>query len=159
MRSATWVIPSNRVSATPTAGVLYGTGTYDDRHPGWTYTGNWTLENNPDARYNTMHVSSKIGDTASFSFTGDQFVFTYLTSAIGGLMDVYIDGVYTTTIDQYTFYPNSFYYTSPILAHGPHIVRFVHMTQVQVTVDQLYVWRSNDGGPPIPSWTWRWFRA
>ncbi len=142
--------PSNRASAVPTAGVPFGTGTYDDKHPGWTYVGNWKLINNPDARYNTLHVSTKINDTAAFSFTGDQFVFTYMTSAAGGLMDVYIDGIYVTTINQYTFYPNSFYYTSPILAYGPHVVRFVHMTQIEVTVDQIYVWRSNDGGPPDP---------
>jgi hypothetical protein len=142
--------PSNRTSAIPTATPQFGTGTYDDAHPGWKYAGNWELVNDPDARYNTVHVSSKIGDTASFAFTGTQFVFTYLTSPIGGLMDVYIDGVLTTTIDQYTYFPNSFYYTSPILANGPHVVRFEHMTQVQVTVDQLYVWKSNDGGSPDP---------
>jgi hypothetical protein len=148
-------IPSNPASAIATAGVVYGTGTYDDNHVGWTYTGNWELVSNPDARYNTLHVSNKIDDAASFSFTGDQFVFTYRTSAIGSLMDVYIDGVYVTTIDQYTYYHNSFYYTSPILAYGPHFVRFVHMTpaiatRVQVTVDQIYVWRSLDGGSPDP---------
>ncbi|RJP48825.1 MAG: hypothetical protein C4583_13770 [Anaerolineaceae bacterium] len=143
-------VPSNRAWATATAGTPYGTGTYDDAHVGWSYVGNWELVKNPDARYNTVHVSSKIGDTASFYFTGSQFVFTYLTKAIGGLMDLYIDGVYTTTIDQYTFYPNSFYYTSPILANGPHLVKFVHMTQTQVTVDQIYVWAPADGGPPDP---------
>jgi hypothetical protein len=143
-------IPSNRVSATATAGVPFGTGTYDDKHAGWKYVGNWKLVNNPDARYHTMHVSSKIDDSASFFFTGDQFVFTYITGPASGLMDVYIDGVYETTIDQYTYFPHSFYYTSPILAYGPHLVRFVHMTGTQVTVDQLYVWRSNDGGPPDP---------
>lgn len=142
--------PSNRASAIATAVPPFGTGTYDDNVLGWTYVGNWELVKDPDARYNTVHVSKKIGDTASFAFTGNQFVFTYLTSPIGGLMDVYIDGVLTTTIDQYTYYPNSFYYTSPILAYGPHIVRFVHMTQVQVTVDQLYVWKTNDLGSPDP---------
>jgi hypothetical protein len=143
-------IPSNRATAIATAGVPYGTGTYDDKHAGWKYVGNWKLVNNPDARYHTMHVSSKIDDSASFFFTGDQFVFTYITGPASGLMDVYIDGVYETTIDQYTYFPHSFYYTSPILTYGPHLVRFVHMTQPQVTVDQIYVWRSNDGGPPDP---------
>jgi len=73
-----------------------------------------------------------------------------MTNPIGGLMDVYIDGIYETTIDQYTLFPNSFYYTSPILANGPHFVKFVHMTQVQVTVDQIYVWVTGDLGSPDP---------
>jgi hypothetical protein len=143
-------IPSNRVGAISTASGLYGTGAYDDRHPGWTYTGNWLLVNNPDARYNTLHLSKKVGNTASFSFTGNQFVFTYWTSAKGGQMDVLIDGIYATTINQNTFYPNSFYYTSPILAYGPHTVKFVQTTTTEVTVDQIYVWKVTDGGPPDP---------
>jgi hypothetical protein len=143
-------IPSNRATAIATAGVPYGTGTYDDKHVGWMYTGNWKLVSDPDARYHTLHISRKINNSASFYFTGDQFVFTYLTGPNRGLMDVYIDGVKETTIDQYTYFLHSFYYTSPILAYGPHFVRFVHMTQPQVTVDQIYVWRSNDGGPPDP---------
>ena len=143
-------IPSNRATAIANASVLYGTGTYDDKNPAWTYIGNWELVSNPDARYNTQHNSTKIGDFASFYFTGKQFVLTYLTGVANGLMDVYIDGLYETTIDQYTFYPHSFTYASPILANGPHSVRFVHMTQAIVTVDQIYVWQPNDFGPPNP---------
>ncbi len=143
-------IPSNRAYAIATAGVPYGTGTYDDAHPAWSYVGNWERITDPAARSHTVHISKKINNTASFYFTGSQFVFTYLTSATGGLMDVYIDGVYTTTIDQYTLFPNSFYYTSPMLANGPHFVQFVHMTQSRVTVDQIYIWAPVDGGPPDP---------
>jgi hypothetical protein len=155
--------PSNRATGIATAGVVYGTGTYDDKHPGWKYTGNWKLVNNPDARYNTLHVSDKVDDSAIFNFTGDQFVLSYITSVLGDLMDVYIDGVYVTTIDQnsvepdlVTYYWDKFHYTSPILAYGPHVVRLVHTTtlvtppqdRVQVSIDQIYVWRSKDGGAP-----------
>jgi hypothetical protein len=143
-------IPSNRATAIATAGVPYGTGTYDDANPGWKYTGNWELVNNPDARYNTEHISSNTSDTADFFFTGKQFVFTYITGPTCGLMDVYLDGLYLTTIDQNTFYPNTFNYTSPILVAGPHFLRLVHMTQINVTVDQLYIWSPVDGGPPDP---------
>ncbi len=95
---------------------------------------------------------TRLATPPSFSFTGAQFVFTYLTGPSSGLMDVYIDGVFVTTINQYTFYPNSFYYTSPILAPGPHTVRFEHMTPVTVTVDQIYIWTPVpvDFGPPDP---------
>lgn len=142
--------PSNRVSAIASAGVPIGTGTYDDRHPAWVYAGNWKLVENDEARFNTLHTSRKIGNSATFSFTGDQFVFWYMTSGIGGQMDVYIDGVYAATIDQLTNDPHSFKYTSPILAYGPHVVRFIHMTQIEVTVDQIFVWWANDGGSPDP---------
>jgi hypothetical protein len=106
--------------------------------------------NNPDARYNTQHNSNKIGDFASFNFNGTHFVYTYLTAATHGKVDVYIDNAYETTIDQYTFFPNSFSYTSPMLVKGPHNVRFVHKTTGIVTIDQLYVSAQADGGPPDP---------
>ncbi len=144
-------ILSNRVTAIATAGTVWGTGTYDDIHQAWAYVGNWELINNPDARNNTVHVSKKIDDTASIFFTGSQFVFTYLTGPVNGLVDVYIDGVYTTTINQYSFFPdNNVYYTSPILVKGPHLVKFIHKTQSRVTVDQIYIWAPVDGGPPDP---------
>ena len=142
--------PSNRVSAVAKSGTNYGKGTYDDAHPGWTYVGNWELVNNPDARANTQHNSSKIDDFASFSFTGTHFVYTYITGAANGMVDVYIDNAYVTTIDQYTFYPNSFSYTSPILVSGPHNVRFVHKSQALVTIDQIYIETDGDGGAPDP---------
>lgn len=142
--------PSNRVWAIAKAGDYYGQGTYDDAHKGWMYSGNWTLVNNPDARGNTQHNSTKIGDFASFNFNGTHFVYTYLTAAANGMVDVYIDGAYVTTIDQYTFFPNSFSYTSPMLALGPHNVRFVHKSQAVITIDQLYISAQADGGPPDP---------
>jgi hypothetical protein len=142
--------PSNRVSAIAKTGTIYGQGTYDDIHAGWTYVGNWELVNNPDARNNTQHNSTKIDDFASFSFNGTHFVYTYITGAANGMVDVYIDNAYVTTIDQYTFYPNSFSYTSPMLALGPHNVRFVHKSQAIVTIDQLYVSAVADGGAPDP---------
>lgn len=142
---------SNRATAIASAGTLWPEGTYDDASAAWIYVGNWELITNPDARNNTVHVSKKIDDTASIYFTGDQFVFTYLTGPANGQVDVYIDGIYTTTIDQYSYYPdNNVTYVSPILVPGPHYVQFVHKTQVQITVDQIYVWTSNDGGPPAP---------
>lgn len=143
-------IPSNLASAVPTAGVLYGPGTYDDKHPGWIYSGNWKLVSDPDARYKTLHYSLKPGNSASFYFTGSQFVFTYVTVPAGAKMDVYIDDVLTTTIDQYTYYRNAFYYTSPMLVNGPHLVRFVQNGTGRVYVDQLHVNNVVDGGPPDP---------
>ncbi len=142
--------PSNLVSAIATAGAYYGQGTYDDAHAGWLYSGNWKLVKNPDARYNTQHNSTKIGDFASFNFTGTHFVYTYLTGAANGIVDVFIDNAFVTSINQYTFYPNSFSYTSPMLTNGPHNVRFVHKTQALVTIDQLYISAQADGGAPDP---------
>lgn len=142
--------PSNRVSAIAKSGTTYGEGIYDDAHTGWTYVGNWELVNNPDARANTQHNSSKVDDFASFSFNGTHFVYTYITGAANGMVDVYIDNAFVTTIDQYTFYPNSFSYTSPMLTKGPHNVRFVHKSQAIVTIDQLYVSAQADGGAPDP---------
>jgi hypothetical protein len=152
--------PSNVDDAIALAGVPYGTGTYDDRNIGWVYTGNWKLVNNNNARNNTLHISSGLNDSALFYFTGNQFVFSYITGPLGGLVDVYIDELYYTTIDQFTPFGSIRYFTSPILPlaggpyvpplPGPHTVRFIHMTGVQMTVDQIYINTTYDLGAPDP---------
>ena len=150
-------LPSNDATAIPLAGAPFDTGIYDDRHGGWLYFGNWKLINMPGARNNTLHVSNKMGDYAYFYFTGTQFVLTYSTGPIGAILDVYIDGLYETSIDTYSPFPSlARIYTSRILAAGPHSVRFVHNyfgpppPQVQVTIDQIYINSPADYGAPDP---------
>lgn len=149
--------PSNDATAIPLAGAPFDTGIYDDRHGGWLYFGNWKLLNQAGARNNTLHVSNKMGDYAYFYFTGTQFVLTYSTGPIGAILDVYIDGLYETSIDTYSPFPAlARIYTSRILAAGPHSVRFEHNywgpppPQVQVTIDQIYINTPNDYGAPDP---------
>ena len=143
--------PSNDADAIPFAGVPIGSGGYDDKHSGWSYVGNWKLVNNLEARFNTLHVSNKVSDYAFFYFTGTQFVLTYKADQPGGLMDVYIDGYYDSTIDQYSPLPDyDRTYTSPILAAGPHSVRLIHTTPIQVTIDFISINSVVDGGTPDP---------
>jgi len=142
--------PSNRVEATPTAPVIIGPGGYDNRHPAWQYNGTWESIRDDLARQRTLHISRKIGNSATFNFTGTQFVFTYVTGSTHGKMDVYVDGALIATIDQQTPFPRRFTYTSPIFALGPHTVRFVHKTQGRVTVDEILINNLVDGGPPDP---------
>ncbi len=143
-------IPSNRAEATPTAPVTIGPGGYDDRHPAWNYNGNWEAIRDDLARQKTLRISRKVGNSAVFNFTGTQFVFTYVTGATHGKMDVFVDGTLVATIDQNTPFPRRFTYTSPIFTLGPHTVRFVHKTQGRVTVDEILITNLVDGGPPDP---------
>ena len=143
--------PSNDANAIPFAGVPIGSGGYDDRHSGWSYVGNWKIVATPQARLDTLHVSNKVDDYALFYFTGTQFVLTYKSEGIGGLMDVYIDGFYETTINQNSpMVAFDRYYTSPILATGPHSVRLIHTTPIQVTIDFISINSVVDGGTPDP---------
>lgn len=154
--------PSNMDDAVASAGgTAYGKGTYDDKHLGWKYIGKWILISDSDARNKTLHISRKLGNSAIFRFTGNQFVFAYRTSPLGGQLDVYIDEVYYTTIDQNTPFTSSRYFTSPILPDsggvppipplpGPHAVRFVHSGGIQVNVDQIYINTTTDLGAPDP---------
>ena len=153
-------VGSNMATATASAGVPYGTGAYDDNNAGWSYTGKWTLvSDDPDARYGTLHVSNKVGNYTFFFFTGTQFVFTYASGPFGDLLDVYIDGMYETTLDQYapSDISNRIYTSRMIPPLGPHSVRFVHnhllgspSSRSQVKIDQIYINSPDDGGPPNP---------
>jgi len=110
---------------------IFGTpvtsGTYDDAHAAWQYPIGWTAFTGSGPANNTMHYTNIVGNQASVLFSGTRFTLTFTKYANRGLIDVYVDGVKITTINansaslawQQT-------YTSPVLAAGNHLVRFVH---------------------------------
>jgi hypothetical protein len=75
----------------------------------------------------TMHFSYEIGASAQMSFTGRQIQLAYLASPDAGQVDVYIDGVKVTTIDQTSAgweWEKS--WTSELLSAGDHSLRLVY---------------------------------
>ena len=102
-----------------------GAGTYDDASSNWVYSGNWTFySGNLEFANNTMHYTGSVGDTASFTFAGTQFVFTYTQNTNRGDIDVYVDGNKVTTINANGPLVFQSTYTSPTYSSGTHVVQF-----------------------------------
>ena len=129
---------------------VFGPGMYDDRFAGLKYSGKWKNVSSPDNYKNTIRVATKVDSAVQFSFTGSQFRYFYNTGYNLGLVDVYLDGIYLTTIDQYTPLPHRWQYVSPMMSYGPHTIRLVMTTLKYITIDAIMVAGITDGGPPDP---------
>ncbi|MBU0513002.1 MAG: hypothetical protein KJ638_15045, partial [Chloroflexi bacterium] len=104
-----------------------GAGTYDDTHSGWQYNGTWTAYTGSGPYNSTLHYTTTVGDSASFTFLGEQFTITYTAHSNRGLIDVFVDGEKIHTINAYNATLNWQYtWTSPTLAAGAHTVLFEH---------------------------------
>lgn len=143
---------SSFASATPTTSSAYGVGFYDDRHVGWKYTGMWKALTSSDSLANTLHQANQLGSTATFKFSGTQFRLYYWATANQGLMDVMLDGVLLTTIDENKLVlPGSRrIYASPILVNGPHTVQLIQKSVPYINIDGIGIHNLSDGGVPDP---------
>ena len=114
-------------SATAKSPTPMGVGTYDDTHAAWTYTGVWTSVSTSGPYNGTDKYSNDPTATASFTFTGGSFNFTYLKYSNRGNIEVWIDGVKVDTINANgpTLTWQSLY-TKSGLSAGTHTVVFKH---------------------------------
>ncbi len=125
-------------------------GMYDDRSTAWKWAGSWNNVASPDNYKDTLRVATKVDSAAQITFTGSQFRLYYNGGYDQGLMDVYLDGYYLTTIDQYTPLPHRLIYVSPMMMNGPHTVRLIMTTLRYINIDAIGVFAITDGGPPDP---------
>ena len=70
-----------------------GIGLYDERHPNWTFTGNWTRGTSSDAFTNTLAWSNDLSASASIQINGTAFRLRYTRSTNRGVHSVFVDGV------------------------------------------------------------------
>lgn len=141
---------SSEASAVAKAPTPVGPGFYDDKSAYWAYSGSWTVLNDSESLNNSLHQASKIGSTAAIFFTGTQFRLAYWATPAMGLVDVYLDGAYLTTIDQSTSVGHQRIYVSPVMINGPHSVMFVQQSLPYINIDGIYIGATTDGGPPDP---------
>lgn len=75
-----------------------------DSDPSVQYHGSgWAKQTDSRASGGTVMTSSNAGDSASYTFTGDQITLTGRLCPACGEADVYIDGQYATRIDEYGY--------------------------------------------------------
>jgi hypothetical protein len=141
-------------SAATTTPPPVGAGTYDDAHDAWNYTGNWTAWTGNGPTNNTEHFTGTPGSAAELAFTGTRFTATFTKYTNRGLIDVYVDGNKVGTINAYsaTLEMRSTW-SSPSLAAGTHIVRFVHAGSngTYIDIDTIQVF---DASAAVPAGTY-----
>lgn len=104
-------------------GVVTGWTKIDDRNTTLcSYDASWGQWNGNPGYQNTEMFSETTGGTATFSFTGTKARYYGFKRNDLGYADIYIDGVYQTTVDCYssTSQYNILLYESPLLSAGAH---------------------------------------
>ena len=77
-----------------------GTNTYcDDNTSSIIYSGTWDLFTASGPYAGTDHYSDTTGASASFTFSGTKITYVYPTYINRGSVQIYIDGVYQTTVN------------------------------------------------------------
>jgi len=113
--------------------------TYDDADPAWTYTGNWGSLTTSGPYADTLHYSMSVSDRAEVTFTGQQFQLIYTALVDRGSVDIYIDGVKVTTLNESG--PGSWQqkWTSDPLSSGQHTARFEHASGGIIDIDAIHI--------------------
>ncbi len=101
-----------------------GAGIYDDSDPSWSYSGTWTSYSVSGAYNDTIKYNNTLLDSASFTFTGSQFILYYTKHPYRGNIDVYVDGNKIATVNANGVYEFQKVYVSPVFAFGSYTVMF-----------------------------------
>ena len=115
-------------------------GTYDDTDPNWSYVGSWAMGSGFEGAHDgTLHYTGTVGDTASFTFSGTQFILTYTRDVNRGDIGVYVDGGLVTTIDATGAFQWQDVYISPSYTSGTHVVQFTHAGGAYIDIDSIEI--------------------
>lgn len=89
------------------------------------YEGKWKIVRGDSFSASRITHSDTAGSEATLSFVGTGITWIGTTSNDQGLADLYIDGNYMATVDQYSRTPNSMVrlYSFENMAYGPHEIR------------------------------------
>jgi len=131
-------------TATPTPTATTGSGlstTYDDRDPGFVWSGSWQTYDGSGPYNNTTHYSKTPGNSVQFTFTGTGVSLMYGGSSSRGVMGIWIDGKWVTNLNYATgTYGWRVVWTyGGTLSPGSHTLRLVHAAGGLVDVDAIIV--------------------
>jgi hypothetical protein len=114
----------------------------DDDNASAVFTGTWTENNVAIDRFNyTEHYTNTTNSYYQFTFTGTEIRLVGTKEVNRGMSDVYIDGVFDRTVDQYSAirYFQQEIYVKTGLASGTHTVKVVCKGQKNASASDYYV--------------------
>jgi hypothetical protein len=116
-----------------------GIGLYDDNDFNWAYSGSWLVYSAAGPHNSSLHYTFAHGDSASFTFSGTQFVLTYTQDTNRGVYDVYVDGSKLARINASGPFQWNRKYFGPSLANSVHVVKLVNAAAGVMDVDAIEV--------------------
>lgn len=145
-------LPTSTSGGAPTATLSTATASdiYDDTNPRFAYTGNWISQTNvPGAYQGTLHISNAIGDTVTFTFTGNEIHLFYEAGPSLGSLAITIDGAGPPPFSQAQSETQIKEWVYELDSAGTHSIVIQHFSGGSINIDSLRV----PGPTPTPSRT------
>lgn len=136
------IVLSGTPSRTPTAtsGTAVTANTYDDTDSRLQYIGTWISQTNVSGAHDgTLHVSTTITNSVTFSFTGNEIHVFYQAGPSLGEIAITIDGLGSSPISQAQDTTQIKEWISGTLTQSTHEIVIAHHDGGSVNIDALYV--------------------
>ena len=137
-------------TATPTASATISSvlSKVDDTYFELLYEGEWTAQSNvTDAYQNTLHISFEVGNSVSYTFTGQQVIISFQSGPSLGRISITLDGL-EFEVDQSSGNTELVDWQSAILVRGTHTVVIEHLSGGSVNLDSITI---PDVSTPTPT--------
>ena len=125
---------------TSTSGTASVSNTYDDTDSRLLYTGTWVSQASVSgAHQGTLHVSTGIGDSVTFTFTGSEIHLFYQAGPSLGAVTITIDGLGGPPLSQAQDETQIKEWVSDQLSSGTHSIVVAHFGGGSINIDSLLV--------------------
>lgn len=124
-------------TATSTSTIAAILGKIDDTNFEILYDGDWDEQDDvPGVYQSTLHISFTLGNSASFTFTGQQVVVTFQSGPSLGTVSITLDGL-QFVVDQSSSTTQLVDWTSGVLVRGTHTIVITHQSGGSVNLDSI----------------------
>lgn len=144
------ILPTGQPTRTATASATIASvlSKVDDTYFELLYEGNWDSQSNVGDTYqNTLHISFSVGNSVSYTFTGQQVIVSFQSGPSLGRISITLDGL-VFEVDQSTSNTQILNWQSAILARGTHTVIITHLSGGSVNLDSITI---PDVSTPTPT--------
>jgi len=143
-------LPPRTATPTPSATISSILSKVDDTYFELLYDGDWVDQSNvTDAYQNTLHISFTVGNSVSYTFTGQQVIISFQSGPSLGRISITLDGL-AFEIDQSSGSTELVDWHSAILVRGTHTIVIRHLSGGSVNLDSITI---PDVSTPTPTAT------
>lgn len=142
------IVRTPTVTTSPTVPAVLSI--FDDTYYEILYTGDWVSESDVDNTHqNTLHLSFEAGNSASFTFVGQQVILSFQAGPSLGRISINLDGL-LFEVDQSNATTEIKKWTSALLVKGTHTIQISHLSGGSVNIDSIII---PDVSTPTPTAT------
>ena len=132
-------LPPRTATPSPSATISSVLRKIDDNDFELLYDGDWDNQSNVTGTYqNTLHISFTVGNSVSYTFTGQQVIVSYQAGSSLGRIGITLDG-FTFEVDQSSSQTGLVEWQSAVLVRGTHTITITHISGGSVNIDSITI--------------------